>query len=100
MAKSDKQTVNPGVFTTGSKDSNDKVPMERTQFRSLLVGNPNYFGNLAKSAFSPVLAIKGNTTYEAIKCVGFHPQSNRLDAVVFLINIKASKYSEIATSSV
>ena len=27
----------------------ERVPRERAQFRALLVSNPNYFGNLAKS---------------------------------------------------
>ena len=31
-----------------------KIEMERSQFRSLLVSNPNYFGNLELSPFKPV----------------------------------------------
>jgi hypothetical protein len=68
----------------GAIDSLANVPKERTHFRALLVGNPNYFGNLVASAFAPVLAVKGNPTYEQIKCLGFHPQAHRLDAVVLL----------------
>jgi hypothetical protein len=59
------------------------VPKERAFFRLLLAGNPNYFGNLTGSALSAVTPIENNTTYEEIGCVGFHPQSRRLDAVVF-----------------
>ncbi len=86
MAKSEKHTECAAASTVapGTIVSIDHVPKERLQFRALVVGNPNYFGNLAISPFPPVVAIKGNTTYEEIKCVGFHPQSNRLDAVVFL----------------
>lgn len=86
MVKSDKAKENPAVSTSapGSVASLEDVPKERLHFRALLVGNPNYFGNLEPSAFAPVLAITGNTTYEEIKCVGFHPQANRLDGVVFL----------------
>jgi hypothetical protein len=85
MAKSEKQEQPAtGTLTSGSIASPDQLPKERAQFRALLVGNPNYFGNLGKSPYAPTLAIKGNTTYEEIKCVGFHPQSNRLDAVVFI----------------
>ena len=43
-------------------------PKERLEFRKLLVTNPNYFGNLEKSAFKPVNKIVGNTTYEEITC--------------------------------
>lgn len=51
-----------------------RVPTERSQFRAFLVSNPNYFGNLKLSLFPAVLNIQGNTTYEEIGCVGFHPQ--------------------------
>ena len=61
-----------------------KVPKERALFRALLAGNPNYFGNLAASPLAPVLPKQGDTTFEEIGCVGFHPQSHRLDAVVFV----------------
>ncbi len=57
---------------------------ERAQFKALLLGNPNYFGNLEGSKFKPALKIQGNTTYEQIGCVGFQPQFNRLEAVVFV----------------
>ena len=60
------------------------VPKERTHFRALLLANPNYFGNLATSALAPVAPIQSNKTYEEIGCVGFHPQSKRLDAVVYV----------------
>ena len=86
MVKSDKTKDNSAtkVLAPGAIGSIESVPKERAQFRALLVGNPNYFGNLETGPFSPVLAIKGNTTYEEIKCTGFHPQANRLDAVVFV----------------
>jgi hypothetical protein len=57
---------------------------ERAQFKALLLSNPNYFGNLKDSKFKPVLKIQGNPTYEEIGCVGFQPQFNRLEAVVFV----------------
>jgi hypothetical protein len=86
MAKSEKSTASScaNTLAPGSVASLENVPKERSHFRALLVGNPNYFGNLASSAFPPILSVKGNTTYEKIKCVGFHPQLHRLDAVVFL----------------
>mgnify|MGYP001499278135 CR=1 FL=1 len=61
-----------------------KLPPEaaRKNFKALLLANPNYFGNLAGSAFQSVLSIQGDTTYESIGCVGFNPQLNRLEAEV------------------
>ncbi|MFL6660178.1 MAG: hypothetical protein ACJ8GW_18985 [Massilia sp.] len=60
------------------------VPAERTKFRALVLGNPNYFGNLQNSPFPPVLNITLDKTFEQIGCVGFQPQFNRLDAVVYI----------------
>jgi hypothetical protein len=57
---------------------------ERAQFKSLLLSNPNYFGNIKDSKFKAVLQIQSNTAYEEIGCVGFQPQFNRLEAVVFV----------------
>ena len=86
MAKQDprKDPVAPRVLATGAVAAAAEVPKERTNFRALIVGNPNYFGNLRRSTFASVMSLTGNTTYEEIKCVGFHPQANRLDAVVFV----------------
>lgn len=60
------------------------VPKERAHFRALLLSNPNYFGNLPVSEFTPAAPIQSNKTYEEIGCVGFQPQAKRLDAVVFV----------------
>src|SRR6476469_2964466 len=57
---------------------------ERNRFRALILANPNYFGNIKGSKLKPVLNIQSNTTYEEIGCVGFQPQFNQLDAVVFV----------------
>ncbi len=59
-------------------------PKERAGFKSLLLSNPNYFGNLAGSAFTPVQSISGNTHYEELGCVGYHPQQKRLEGVVYI----------------
>ncbi len=59
-------------------------PRERAQFKALLLANPNYFGNLANAAQKPVLAIAGNIFYEELACVGYHPQQEKLEAVVYL----------------
>ncbi len=64
----------------------EKLPhtRERGQFRALLASNPNYFGNLKASRFKPVLSIQSDTVYEEIGCVGFQPQFDRLEAVVYI----------------
>jgi hypothetical protein len=62
----------------------ERFAKERAQFRALLLANPNYFGNVKASPFKPVLQIAANTTYEEIGCVGFRPESNRLEAVVYV----------------
>ena len=60
------------------------MPVERGRFRALVLANPNYFGDIASSPLPPVLNIQLNRTYEEIGCVGFQPQFNRLDAVVYV----------------
>jgi hypothetical protein len=57
-------------------------PKERAAFKSLLLANPNYFGNLEKSQYTAVLPFSLSTYYEELVCVGFHPQQQKLEAVV------------------
>lgn len=57
---------------------------ERAQFKALILANPNYFGNLKDSPFQAQVNIQVNTFYESIGCVGFQPQANRLEAVLFV----------------
>lgn len=57
---------------------------ERETFKTLLLTNPNYFGNLLESPFTPVLPISGNVHYEELACVGYQPQQERLEAVVYV----------------
>ena len=61
-----------------------KFEAERKNFRQLIIGNPNYFGNLKTSPFKPIKSIISNTTYEELKCVGFNPQLSKLEAVVWV----------------
>jgi hypothetical protein len=67
------------------QSSTSRIQRERLHFRSLLLANPNYFGNVKQSPFKPVSEIAGNTAYEELACVGFSPAVNLLNAVV---NIK------------
>ena len=49
---------------------NPAIQRERLHFRTLLLSNPNYFGNVANSPFKPVVPIQANKNYEEIGCVG------------------------------
>ncbi len=59
-------------------------PKERALYKALLLANPNYFGTLDASPFKPVLPLSGNTYYEELSCLGYHPQDERLEAVVYV----------------
>ncbi len=61
-----------------------KIEPERANFRQLIIQNPNYFGNIKLSPFKPVKQLIANTTYEELGCVGFQPQLNLLNAVVYI----------------
>lgn len=69
---------------SGPAIQENNFPEERAKFRALVLANPNYFGNIKASPFTPVLNIQLNRFYEEIGCVGFQPQFNRLDAVVYV----------------
>ncbi|MFD1612448.1 hypothetical protein ACFSCW_11615 [Sphingomonas tabacisoli] len=56
----------------------------RGKFRALILQNPNYFGNVEGSQFEAVFPLKANTTYENLGCVGYQPQTERLEAVVYV----------------
>ncbi len=63
----------------------EAFPNERNSFKTLLLGNPNYFGNLSESKYTQVLSITYNTHYEDLACVGYHPQQEKLEAVVYIL---------------
>jgi hypothetical protein len=56
----------------------------RTKFKALLLGNPNYFGNLVESPLAPQLPIQLDISYEELVCVGYEPQLRRLEGVVYV----------------
>jgi hypothetical protein len=57
------------------------VHKERINFNSLLVKNPNYFGNIPDSKLKPNLKIISDATYEQISCVGYNPETAEMEAV-------------------
>jgi hypothetical protein len=67
---------------TGRAPAAVQIETERVQFRRLLAGNPNYFGNFPESPFQPVKKIALNKTYEEITCVGYNPDKSQLEATV------------------
>ena len=62
-----------------------KIEKERASFKSLILGNPNYFGTWPAVGGKVVKLMSQKTTYEELTCLGLHPQGERLEAVV---NIK------------
>ena len=62
----------------------EKLAQLRERFRGLILQNPNYFGNIEASPFAPVFQLQANSTYEEIGCVGYQPQTERLEAVVYV----------------
>ncbi|WP_262964117.1 transthyretin-like family protein [Methylobacter psychrophilus] len=89
-----------------------KVEADRIEFKQLVTTNPNYFGSICTSSdkdevlkaihllprdtlksllpkliinpelFKPIKIIAYNTTYEQLKCVGFNPENDLMEAVV------------------
>ena len=84
MSKKPPQKPGRAKLSEAAKASEKAFANERGKFRTLLLANPNYFGNLKDSQFKAELSIQGNTFYEEIGCVGFQPQASRLEAVVFV----------------
>ncbi|HEX8623794.1 MAG TPA: hypothetical protein VF782_01815 [Allosphingosinicella sp.] len=70
---------------------NDRCPDDlgelidlRRKFHALTFSNPNYFGNAPESGQASALKVVGNTTFEDIGCVGYQPQTDRLEAVIYV----------------
>ncbi|HSN55412.1 MAG TPA: hypothetical protein VLT32_12105 [Candidatus Sulfomarinibacteraceae bacterium] len=58
------------------------IEKERSEFKQLLLKNPNHFGTLADSPLEAVKKIAGNTKYEELTCIGFNPAHDLLEATV------------------
>lgn len=67
-----------------AKPAPARIEKERAQFKRLLAGNPNYFGNLPQSPFKAVKQMASNTTYEEITCVGYNLDKAQLEATVHI----------------
>lgn len=64
------------------EEETPEVEFEREQFRTLIAKNPNYFGTQPQFDAEPVEVIEANTAYEELMCVGYEPDTERLEAVV------------------
>lgn len=75
----------PGACTDASAATTRiAYPTERARYKALLLTNPNYFGNLEASPYKAVLPLAGNTYYEELGCVGYQPQQEMLEGVVYV----------------
>jgi len=74
----------PVVEARPKLPNRDEIHLARSRFRSLLLANPNYFGNLAEVDLEPQLVLQKDTFYEEIGCIGYEPALKRLEAVVYV----------------
>ena len=66
-----------------NKDSDQSVvvvPAERAQYKELLAKNANYFGSYPESKLKAVLKLSSDTTYEHLNCVGYNPDTAKMEA--------------------
>ena len=59
-----------------------EVAQERSNLHVLLATNPNYFGTLPELGFPVNFDKQGDTTFEALTCVSFSPERDRLEATL------------------
>jgi hypothetical protein len=62
-------------------EEQNPVEAERQNFTQLLLENPNYFGTVPKTDFQAVMTMQGNTKYEKLRCLGFYPELDQLEAI-------------------
>ncbi len=65
-----------------SKKQDIKIEKERREFRTLIAENPNYFGTSPKTRKKAVSKMTVNTKYESIRCIGFYPELDLLEAII------------------
>ncbi|MBC7886496.1 MAG: hypothetical protein H7Z13_01305 [Ferruginibacter sp.] len=62
--------------------SGHEPEFERVHFKKLLSANPNYFGNLDKTAAGIANAIAYNVGYEEITSIGYNPATEIMEATI------------------
>lgn len=60
------------------------VERERQKFTKLLAENLNYFGTFPETKLKVVKAMKSNTKYEELTCIGLYPERNLLKATLII----------------
>lgn len=60
--------------------SKQRIEKTRSGFRSLIAANPNYFGTIKASPYSPVEEMSGNVGYEELTTLGYNSATKRLYA--------------------
>lgn len=63
-------------------DKRSLIEKERSEFKQLLLKNPNFFGTVGSSPFKAVKKMAANTKYEELTCIGFNPAQDLLEATV------------------
>src|SRR5579884_2425131 len=61
---------------------NISISNERSNFKTLLLGNPNYFGTFPNLGGKVILPKTFDTAFEELTCLGLDPQHDRLEAVI------------------
>jgi len=59
-----------------------KVEKERAEFKKLIIENPNYFDTFPQVKIKPVFPMSTNTKYEELRCIGFYPEQDLLEAII------------------
>jgi hypothetical protein len=67
---------------TTQRPRRPRIERERSQFKRLLLANPNYFGTAPQTGLKAAAEAAGNTKYEELGCIGFEPGKGLLEATV------------------
>lgn len=65
-----------------TKEKGINVEKERAEFKKLIIENPNYFDTFPETKIKPLKPMNSNTKYEEIKCIGFYPDRDLLEAII------------------
>jgi hypothetical protein len=59
-----------------------KIEKERLEFKKLILEHPNYFDTFPDVKAKPVFPMSSNTKYEELRCIGFYPDKDLLEAII------------------
>jgi hypothetical protein len=78
-------TAKPTIARTIAKPPISKTPSiekERTEFKKLILENPNYFNTFPELKINPISPMQANIKYEQLDCIGFYPDKDLLEAII------------------